>query len=73
MRIGKLDDHDVVMVDADAPPINKLEIDDRATTPIRKSLHKSLSHRRNRPAHISQVALRTRKSGAIRSRPFSER
>jgi F-box and leucine-rich repeat protein 7 len=38
MRIGKLDDHDVVMVDADAPPINKLEIDDRATTPIRKSL-----------------------------------
>jgi F-box and leucine-rich repeat protein 7 len=38
MRIGKPDDHDVVMVDADAPPINKLEIVDRATTPIRKSL-----------------------------------
>jgi F-box/leucine-rich repeat protein 7 len=38
MRIGKTDDHDVLMVDADAPPINKLEIDDRATTPIRKSL-----------------------------------
>ena len=62
MRIGKPDDHDVVMVDADAPPINKLEIDDRATTPIRSLFHKSLLRPRNRPAHTSQVELRTRKS-----------
>jgi F-box/leucine-rich repeat protein 7 len=40
MRIGKSDDEDVMMIDADAhpPSINNLEIDDRVTTPMRNPL-----------------------------------
>jgi F-box/leucine-rich repeat protein 7 len=39
MRIAKSDDEDTVMTDADAPPsVKKLEIADRATTPIRAAL-----------------------------------
>jgi F-box and leucine-rich repeat protein 7 len=38
MRIGKPESEDTPMVDVDAPSINQLEIDDRATTPSRGSL-----------------------------------
>ncbi|KAG0652190.1 putative F-box LRR-repeat [Hyphodiscus hymeniophilus] len=39
MRIGKPEDGDVTMTDADAPPsFKKLEIADRATTPVRATL-----------------------------------
>jgi F-box/leucine-rich repeat protein 7 len=39
MRIGKPEDEDVTMTDVDAPPsVKKLEIADRATTPIRATL-----------------------------------
>jgi F-box/leucine-rich repeat protein 7 len=37
-RIGKPEDEDVEMVDADAPSINKLEIADRDSTPVRSIL-----------------------------------
>lgn len=38
LRIGKPEDDDVTMTDADAPSINRLEIADRASTPVRKIL-----------------------------------
>ncbi|TVY62932.1 F-box/LRR-repeat protein, partial [Lachnellula suecica] len=38
MRIGRPENEDTPMTDVDAPSINKLEIDDRSTTPTRSSL-----------------------------------
>jgi len=40
MRIGKSDDQDVTMTDADAPSINKLEIEDRSSKSTRSGLPK---------------------------------